>query len=158
MLSRLEILVRSSDTLVGLWLRDFGNETMDLIAAEFDNVLLRVWAIYDNLALLVGRFLRVELEDRSRWSLVSKPWRQAIRGSGERGQRMLKALDPLMPRIRVSHELRHHAVHRESLGTLRVQTDEGQAGRIKLPARILAAVKAELIAMGESVTYWGIES
>jgi hypothetical protein len=157
-LSRLEILVRSSDTLVGLWLRDFGNETMDLIAAEFDNVLLRVWAIYDNLALLVGRFLRVELEDRSRWSLVSKPWRQAIRGSGERGQRMLKALDPLMPRIRVSHELRHHAVHRESLGTLRVQTDEGQAGRIKLPARILAAVKAELIAMGESVTDWGIES
>lgn len=157
-LSRLEILVRSSDTLVGLWLREVGNETLDLIAAEFDNVLLRVWAIYDNLALLIGKFLGVELEDRTRWSLVTKSWREATSASGERGQRVLKALDPLMPRIRVSRELRHHAVHRESLETLTVKTHEVHAGRIKLPAGLLATIKVELKALGESVTEWGIES
>jgi hypothetical protein len=154
--SRLSLLARSLDQMVIQWERDESLDSEERLSDELDTVLLRVWAIQDNLARLAGFALGVTLSREYHWSLQDKEWQDKVRLCGPRGSALMELVRRLEPRIQLSRELRHHAVHRTSLQMLSFSTSEGSSPRMRLPERVLGELKRWLAEIGDTPDSWGI--
>ena len=153
-LTRLDFLLRTLDEMAVVWQREVSNATVDLMTALMDNVLLRIWAIQDNLALLVGRWFEIELKEDAAWSLTNARWREAIRAAG--GGATLDAIADSLRPIRASEQLRHHAVHRESLSGIRLEGDTGMEARIRLWAPLSTDMRTSLRNASQRPETWGL--
>ncbi len=159
--SRLDCVIRSLDEMYRLWQRRTNNETIDAMQAEFDVAVLRTWAIHDVLALLSGTHLQFPLDPRhgAKWGFLAHDWQAAAR-KVPRGSDLLATVAAFAPRLRLSQELRHHAIHRAQLATMSVHGD-GQSRalpekRIRIPAGVLARMKRSLDQIGDPPRAWGI--
>jgi hypothetical protein len=152
--ARLDVLLSTLDEMVVVWQHEVNNDTLDRMAALMDNVLLRVWAIQDNLALVIGRWFEIDLAEEGAWSLHDKRWRKSIRVVGA-GAVLKRIAGPLGP-VRASEQLRHHAIHRESLGGIRSVGEAGTEARIRLPAPLSTKVRASLQSAGQRPEAWGL--
>ena len=158
MFTRLDYMVEALDDLFVLWQRDVTNPVIDDISNLLDGALLRGWAVQDNVALLVSNWFGVGLQQPERISLHERLWRKAIRAHSTEGGRIIHALEPWRQVLRATESLRHHAVHRESFGSIRVQTADGQEhSRIFLPARVSADLRQDLRSAGLQPIHWGLE-
>lgn len=154
-LSRLDRLVEALDRMMVIW------QTREQrgMARDFDGVVLGASAILDNLALLVGKFLGVNLKQHFEWSMLSKRWLDAVRRTGERGDRLVHYLRGVKPYLEVSREFRHHAVHRnllETIGIASAMNPRESGERIELSSGTLRSVKEALVTAGEVGSAWGI--
>ena len=153
---RLDFLARALDEMFVLWQRVPTNDTQDVLAARFDEVLMRVWAIDGSLARLVGYSTDVCPESDLQWSLSDRTFRRRLRTS-EVGARVLKAAEHHRMAIRASLELRHHAVHRESLQTVRVADPRHAAEMmLRMPLEVASAVVQSLRSAGQTPDAWGM--
>lgn len=155
---RLDRLTHVLDRMFATWQRPTNNDTLDDLAADFDAVVLGVSASQDNLALLAGRYFGVALKHPWLWALLHPEWQRAMAKTGDaRASRVIDAVNQLRPRILLAQELRHSAVHRALLPTIRVMdSSKPEEGRIRVTADMLATIKAALGAIGESAVDWGI--
>lgn len=153
-LTRLDFLLSKLDEMAVVWQREVNNTTGDLMAALMDDVLLRSWAIQDNLALLVGHWFEIELREDAAWSLTNPRWRKAIRaaGAGATLEVIARALGP----IPASEQLRHHAVHRASLSSTRFEGEAGVEARIRLVAPLSSDLRSSLLDGGQQPESWGL--
>jgi hypothetical protein len=124
-LARLDFLVEALDDLYAAWQRDTNNPTIDEIGSLFDTIVLRGWAIQDNVALLVGLWTGINLSRPTDWSIHSNDWRGAVRRSGQAGRRAIDMMQASRLRLLATLGLRHHAVHREALGIVNLVSEEG---------------------------------
>jgi hypothetical protein len=155
-LARLDYLVETVDEMAVTWQRQVGNDAIDRLTGLFDDVLLRTWAIQDNLALLVGAWLQIDLPNRMSSSFHNHGWRRAVRATGQAGRSLVESTAALRRLLAASEELRHHAVHRESLGGLRYRTETGEEARIRLPASKSKPIVNRLRSSGHDPEAWGI--
>lgn len=155
--TRLGFLVRALDEMFVLWQRNVSNETQDLLAARFDEVLMRVWAIESSLARMVGLSLGARPASPLQWSLTDRTFRRQLRAH-HGAEALLEATRPHLARVRASQLLRHYAVHRESLSMVRMLDNHGEpeSARLRLPAQVADAVHHALVSAGESPAGWGL--
>jgi hypothetical protein len=151
-LGRLDRLVTMLDRLLLMWQR----RTPHGIGAELDGIVLGTWAMQDNLALLSGKYLGVAPLPLSQWGLLSQRWQEAARATGDRGRRLVDYIERVTPHLVISQQLRHHAVHRDILPTVRDATKGVES--VKLSADLLREMRSALQAAGESTSDWGIRN
>lgn len=155
-LTRLTYLVETLDAMASDWQRDVSNDTIDRLAGRLDDVLLRVWAIQDNLALLIGEWFQIELPIRKEWSLRNPDWRAAVKTTGEPGKRLLARLQIPLRTLKASEGPRHHAIHRESLGGLWYKAGSRDEPKVRLPADVGKSVVNGLHNAGQRPESWGV--
>lgn len=156
-LARLDYLVEALDDLAVTWHRKTDNPTMDEMRDLFDGIVLRGWAIQDNVALLIGTWLGVDLPRPTNWSIHERAWRKAVRDAGPVGRSVIDRIGPTARRLRASEPLRHHAVHREAISAINVRTAAGaEEARLNLPAEISTEVRCALTNAGQSPAAWGL--
>jgi len=151
--TRLARVISTLDQLALKWLRrtQYGGDI------DLDQIVLGVSAIQDNLALLAGRFLQISLPRPLSWSLRSDAWRSAIAAAGgQRGQTLRQYVVDADPWLRVPLELRHHAVHRSVLSSVRHMRFPDPEERIRLPEGVAAPITQALNELHESPLAWGI--
>lgn len=153
-LDRLDYLLETLDEMAVIWQRDVNNPTLDRLTGLMDNVLLRTWAVRDNLALLIGHWYQIDLPERTAWTLGDSRWRRAVRAKG--GRRLLETVLPLSGPINATEELRHHTIHRESLKAMRYQTDAGVEARVRLRRPLSSQIRTRLTAAAQSPSDWGL--
>ncbi len=152
-LTRLDYLLRTLDQMAIAW-EASADAARDHLEQEFDNVLLRVWAIHDTLARLVGTWFGVTGIDHRAWSLSKRDWRDAVRKRG--GAEVLRAIDKTRPLIEASAEFRHHAAHRERLSHVRIHTATGRQASIRVTAPLSDEVRAQLASARQDPEAWGL--
>jgi hypothetical protein len=150
-------LTEALDDLFVLWQREVTNPVIDEMANQLDGVLLRGWAIQDNVALLVSNWFEVGLDRPKQVSLHERVWRQSVRDHSAEGERVIASMESWRQLLRGSEPLRHHAVHRERLGPIRVQSgDDDPDARIFLPATVSSALRQDLRSAGADPGQWGL--
>lgn len=156
-LERMSTNMRTLDRLVLLWLQPVSNASELEISAEMDNLLLRTWAIQDNLALLSGKHLEVKLKNDMSWSLLNPEWLRAVRAQGSLGERIADLAESMSDRLRIAQEFRHHAAHRVMLRPIvSSKTSEPDRMRISVPGEIADQITSHLARLGESGDDWGM--
>jgi hypothetical protein len=159
-LEGLSRLVRELDTMVSLWLCPPDNDVNDELVAEFDHVVTDVWRVYDNLAALSGEYLGIEL-DREKpllWGLRTVEWKKAMRDTGgNRGRAIVALVSAESLRFKLSHQLRHRAIHRAAFRPIAMgSTNHPHEARIWLEGDDLAAVENAITGMGHQPEAWGL--
>lgn len=107
-LDGLSRLLRGLDRMIALWQCETNNDTNDELYAEFVHLVFDAWAIHDNLALLAGRYLEIDLTPKHSpaWELVTTKWRQSMVRKGQTDARATRVLDYLDTRLNVINALR----------------------------------------------------
>lgn len=165
-LDHLSSMCRSLDQLVALYECDHNNDVVDELLDEFDKIVTGAWSIYDNLALLSGRFIDIDL-NRARlhgpeWTPLSAKWSASMTraaASDGRAAGVLAAIAGRQPYLEVSHKLRHTLRHRARSRPIR--TRRGLTGRDEVRLWIagdtLAATIGAVTSLGHDLADWGIE-
>jgi hypothetical protein len=150
-LTRLDRLLTILDRIFLMWQR----HRPAGMGAELDNIVLGTWAMHDNLALLSGKYLGVSSSlPPYQWNLLSQAWQAAVRATGDVGRQLAHHIEGIRPYLLVSQQLRHYAVHRALLPTIR--HSDKNAESVKLSAPLLHDIKAALEAANEDASDWGI--
>ena len=156
-LTRLDYLAEALDSLFFAWQRETTNPVIDEIASLVDSVLLRGWAIQDNVALLVSLWYGLDVRQPTSISLHEREWRRAVRAKGPDARATIDVLQRAASPLGALSELRHHAVHREALAALRVHSDDdSEHVRLFVPAPIAGPIRAGLRSARQSVKEWGM--
>lgn len=155
-LDRLASLGRSLDRLVAVWQCSPNNDTTAELVDEFDRLVLGSWAIYDNLALLVGRYFRIRLEPLTRWGMLSKDWRKSVAAVADpRAAKVLAHVRAETHWLAVSEEVRHQLIHRARF--TQMGDARGADSVIRIEGRTLERVEAALRNLGAELGDWGFE-
>lgn len=157
-LARLASAIHGLDTMYRAWQLPTDNDTIDTLCDSFDQVVLGVSAILDNLALLAGRYFGVSGLQPHEWSLVHGRYLRALRALPDpKAGGLADYVESRRPRLTFHADLRHHAVHRERLaGILYRREREPEEMRIRIFEPVLGKICRRLEAAGEDPTQWGI--
>jgi len=157
-LTRLDYLVEALDDMFVLWQREVSNPVTEDVGNLFDGILLRGWAVQDNVAVLVSTWFGVAMDDPRTISLHEPKWRKAVRELGPAAAAVVEAIQPAARRLRASQTLRDHAVHREVLRPMRFRRDDGdERAMFLLPSEISTELRTRLTSAGEKAENWGLE-
>ena len=160
-LDRLTSIGRALDRLVGVWHCATDNDTLAELVDEFDRVVLNTWAVYDNIALLVGRSFDVTLRSPFQWNVLNASWRTSVNAKGGLpGRAIVDLIDLEREELEASLEVRHQMVHRVQLGRIRVaRKGRGQdEPRIWLTGeQVLSRIDAAATRQATTPAAWGIE-
>jgi hypothetical protein len=157
-LTRLASAIRGLDDMYRAWQLPTDNDTIDSLCDDFDQIVLGVSAILDNLALLAGKYFGVSLPRLWDWSLVNARYLAALRAVRDpRAHDLADYVDSRRPLLTFHAELRHHAVHRERLaGILYRKEQEPEEMRLRIFEPMLGKMCDQLQAAGEDPSQWGI--
>jgi hypothetical protein len=157
-LTRLDYLVEALDDLFTLWQREATNPVTEDVGNLLDGILLRGWALQDNVAVLVSTWFGVDTDD-PRWiSLHDRRWRKAIENVGPAAAAVIKAIQPTASRLRASQVLRDHAVHREVLRAMSLRREDGdERTTLLLPSVISRELRTGLASAGAKPQDWGLD-
>jgi hypothetical protein len=157
-LTRLDYLVEALDDMFVLWQREVTNPVTEDVGNLFDGILLRGWAVQDNVAVLVSTWFGVATDDPRAISLHDRKWRKAVRDVGPAAAAVVEAIQLTAHRLRASQTLRDHAVHREVLRAMRLRRDDGdERATFLLPSVISSELRAGLTSAGEKPQNWGLD-
>jgi hypothetical protein len=130
---------------------------------ELDRIVTKAWSIYDNAALLSGRFLSIDLVPPQSpvWTPVNAKWQKSMRRRAEndpRASAVLEAVEAGKLGFEVSQQVRHQFTHRTRLQPITVenQSERTIEGRVILRSDVLAAVEKAVRSMGQELVDWGI--
>jgi len=160
---RLASTGRALDRMVAIWQCETNEDTLRELLDEFDRVILNSWAVYDNIALLVGHAVGISLEVPSDWSLLNRKWQAQVEAmGGARGRAVVALVRAERDRLEASQEVRHQLVHRARLTPVRAVRHK--PGRMVAEPRVwltdeggLAKLEAAIRTSGEAASDWGIE-
>ena len=159
-LGRLVTIGRALDILVATWICPTDNDTDDEIIDEFDRVVINAWAIYDNIALLVGRYLGIDLpsDQPAGWGLLQRDWRRSMaRVQDKRAAALVDLVRAEEPRLAMVHELRGRALHQARPRLIRVASGRSEEARLWIEGdhwqRLLAAIQRD----GSEPSEWGVD-
>ncbi|MGA2512739.1 MAG: hypothetical protein ABSG37_03875 [Candidatus Limnocylindrales bacterium] len=140
------------------WQLPTDNDTIDMLCDSFDQVVLGVSAILDNLALLAGKYFGVSGLEQHEWSLAHRSYLRALRTRPDpKAGDLAGYLETRRARLTFHTDLRHHVVHRERLpGILYRQEHAPEEMRIRIFEPALGTVCKGLEAAGEDPSHWGI--
>jgi hypothetical protein len=157
-LTRLASSIHGLDDMYRAWQLPTDNDTIDTLCDSFDQIVLGVSAILDNLALLAGKYFGVSGLKPREWSLVNARYLRALRTLADpKAGELADYVDSRRPRLTFHAELRHHAVHREKLaGILYRREREPEEMRLRIFEPVLGKMCDQLEAAGEDPSQWGI--
>jgi hypothetical protein len=154
-LTRLTSVSRALDGLVALWQCPRNNDTTAELLDDFDRTILGSWAIYDNLALLVGKSLHISLGTPTQWSLLHPAWRRALEACGDsRARPLLDYIVGQTAHLEVSQEVRHQLIHRARFNPIAVR---GRDATMEVDGGTLARIEAALRTIGADPADWGFD-
>lgn len=160
-LVRLATAIEDVDDIYRAWQLPTDNDTIDRICERFDQIVLGVAAILDNLALLAIDYFGVTGLQRHQRSLSGGPFLQKLRSLGDnpRAVSLADYLAANRPRLTFHAELRHHAVHRAKLAGIWYRRErDPEEMRIRIVEPALSAIWDQLLAAGEDPSEWGISN
>jgi hypothetical protein len=159
-LVRLATAIEDVDDIYRAWQLPTDNDTIDRICERFDQIVLEVAAILDNLALLALDYFGVTGLQRHERTLAGGRVLQKLRSLGDwRAVSLGGYLEANRPRLTLHTELRHHAVHRAKLAGIWYRRErEPEEMRIRIVEPALSAVWDQLVAAGEDPSEWGISN
>lgn len=161
-LDHLKMLIRSFDRMIATWQCNVGNDTMDELFHDFSHVVLDAWTVHDNIALLAGRYLEIELEPRNgpEWELLHGKWQRAMRAGGQTDGRALDLLAHIeteRPVIISIKQLRNHLAHRARDRMVRTSgSSDREDATVHLTGGTLDVLVRELDRTLETASGWGI--
>jgi len=157
-LTRLASALHALDDMYRAWQLPTDNATNDSISDDFDQIVLGVSGILDNLALLAGKYFGLSGLQPFEWSLVHSKYVRKLRAVGDaRATAVADYIDSNRIRIALHSELRHHAVHRDRLAGMSYQHQgEPQETRMRIFEPMLGELWQSLEASGEDPAEWGI--
>lgn len=156
-LTRLDYLVEALDDLFVLWQREATNPVTEDVGNLLDGILLRGWAVQDNIAVLTSKWFGIATDDPRLISLHDRRWRKAVRDVSPRAAAVLDAIQPTARLLRASQTLRDHAVHREVLRTMRLRREDGdERATFLLPSVLGGELRTGLTSAGERPQDWGL--
>jgi hypothetical protein len=157
-LVRLATAIEDVDDMYRAWQLPTDNDTIDRICERFDQVVLGVAAILDNLALLAIDYFGVSGLERHQKTLAGAAFIRKLRARGDpRTDSLATYLENNQSRLTFHAELRHHAVHRAKLAGIWYRNERGsQEMRIRILEPALSAVWDGLVAAAEDPADWGI--
>jgi hypothetical protein len=162
-LEHIKTMTQCLDSIFFLWQCGTDNDTMDDTLVQFATLVSTAWSIHDNLALLIGRYLAIDLKPKhsAQWELGHKKWRKAL---GERAQddaRAQKILDRLVTadhEVVAVQQLRNDFLHRARNRMRRVSSDSApDEGRIHMEGDTFEIIERELSATALGLAGWGID-
>jgi hypothetical protein len=131
---------------------------IDRLCDGFDQIVLGVAAILDNLALLAVEYFRLTGLKPHERSLVGTRFLNKLRGTGDaRAVALAEHVEANRAKLTFHAELRHHAIHRAKLAGIRYQHErDPEEARIRILEPTLGIVCDGLERAGEDPAQWGI--
>jgi hypothetical protein len=142
------------------WQLPTDNDTIDRISGRFDQIVLEVAAILDNVALIaIGYFGVTGLQPHER-TLAGSRFMERLNKTGDaRAIALARYLEANRPSLTFHAELRHHAVHRARLAGIWYRHEQDpEEMRIRILEPTLSAVWDQLVAAGEDPGEWGLSN
>lgn len=159
-LVRLATAIEGVEDMYRAWQLPTDNDTIDQICDGFDQIVLEVAAIIDNLALLAIEYFGLTGLQRHERTLAGDRFLQTLRAAADaRAATLADYLVAQRPNLTFHSELRHHAVHRAKLAGISYRHDRNvQEMRIRILEPALGSVCNQLAAAGEDPSQWGISN
>jgi hypothetical protein len=164
-LDHLKAMLRGLDRVIATWQCDANNDTSDELLHEFVQLVLAAWSVHDNIALLSGRYLAIDLSPAHgpHWELPKKAWIESMRRkatSDERAGRMVDLVVHHANYINAIRDLRNHLAHRARDRMIHIHASGGDAdySRFVVKGGLLAQLRDRLAATAEGAEAWGFEA
>ena len=157
-LVRLSRTIADVDELYRTWHLPTDNDTVDTIARLFDQIVLQVAAVLDNLALLVVDHFSLSGLRPYEITLSSSRLVSKLKSNTDARALAIGAfVEANRARLTFHTELRHHAIHRENLAGIRyARQHEPEEARIQIFEPTLSKVWDGLVAWAENPADWGL--
>jgi len=168
-LDHLKTMTSGLDRLVARWQCEANNDTSDELLHEFVQLVIAAWSVHDNIALLVGRYLGIELrtgrgpsqKHGPDWELAKKAWRSEVEAKAAvdgRAGDVLALVDANAQYIEMLRDLRNDFAHRALDRMTHVKGAEGRDdSRFVIKGELLAKVHDRLASTMEGSAAWGFE-
>jgi hypothetical protein len=164
-LDHLKAMIRGLDRIIATWHCDANNDTSDELLHEFVQLVLAAWSVHDNIALLGGRYLAIDLAPAHgpQWKLPNKAWIESMRRkatSDARAGRMVDLVVHHANYIKATGDLRNHLAHRARDRMIHIHVSGGDAdySRFVVKGELLTQLRDRLAATAEGAEAWGFEA
>lgn len=158
-LDRITSAARALDYLTTLSLGSVTNDSNDEILDALVAIVINVWGAYDNMAVLAGTYLNVELDrrDRPKWSVLRKEWLIALEScSDQRAKRIAELVRRQRYWFEVSEQLRHQMLHRARVRSMTFQYSTERQCRVQVEGDVWMQLKAAIRGLGHDQADWGV--
>jgi hypothetical protein len=157
-LVRLATALEGVDAMFRAWQLPADNDVVDRLTDGFDQIVLGVAALLDNLALVAVEYFRLSGLQRHERTLANGRFLNKLRATGDsRARALADYVEANRARLTLHAELRHHAIHRAKLAGIRYRKErDPEEARIRIAEPTLGIVCDGLEAAGEDTASWGI--
>lgn len=163
-LDHLKAMFGGLDRVLATWQCGTNNDTSDELLHEFVQLVLAAWSVHDNIALLSGRYLAIDLQPKHgpMWELAKKAWVESMRrraATDERAGRMVGLIEDHLRYIEALRDLRNHLAHRARDRMIHIHSTGGEPdySRFVVKGEFLSQLRDRLATTPEGAEAWGFE-
>jgi hypothetical protein len=160
-LDHLKMLFRGLDRILAIWQCPTNNDTNDEMQHEFVQIVIAAWSLHDNIALLAGRYLEIDLAGRHGpdWELAKARWTASMARRGATDRRASALVDLVEDHrlyVEAIRDLRNAFAHRaRNRMTRMLGTEDLETGRLVFRGTMLDDVYGRLAKTPEGADAWG---